>query len=102
MIGRRSIAVLVAMIAAALPVSGASAQPDDHANVHATLIRVDVFHAAKGKPQPTSANCSDNLEPSSTTEWAPVGWVSAGGIAHLNTSTVPAGLNTAEAALQRA
>ena len=101
MIGRRSIAVVVVMIAAALPVSGASAQPDDRANVQATLIRVDVFHAAKGKPQPTSANCSDNVEPD-TTEWAPVGWVSAGGTAHLNTSTVPAGLNTAEAALQRA
>jgi hypothetical protein len=101
MIGRRSVAVLVAMVAVALPVSGAAAQPDNRADVHATLIRVDVFDAAKGKPQPLRANCSNDGSVSAT-EWALTGWTTAGGVAHLNASTVPAGLSTAATALQSA
>lgn len=91
---RRWIAVVVAALPiAAFPIASVAAQPDDTANIHATLVRVDVFHAAKGKPQPTQANCSDDptdTHPSS--EWALTGWRSAGGTARLNGNTVPAGL----------
>jgi hypothetical protein len=69
--------------------------------VHATLIRVDVFDAAKGKPQPSVANCS-NEGASSATDWAWTGWTTAGGDAHLNEATVPAGLGNAVAILQSA
>ena len=103
MSGRRWVAAVIAMLAVSFPLAGVAAQPDaqGRADVHATLIRVDVFHAAKGKPQPSRANCS-NDGASSDADWAWLGWKTAGGVAHLNAATVPAGLNDAVGALQSA
>jgi hypothetical protein len=101
---RRWVAAAVALPVLAFPVVTVSAQPDDdHGNVHATLVRIDVFHAAKGKPQPAVANCSDDTgTPQSNDEWALTGWQSEGGTARLNTSTVPSGLGDARDDLQSA
>ena len=94
---RSWLAAAVALPVLAFPVASVSAQPDEgHGNVHATLVRIDVFHAAKGKPQPTQANCTnDPRSPQSPSEWALTGWQSGGGTARLNASTIPEGLGTA-------
>jgi hypothetical protein len=86
--------------------TGAAAAPsgvgEEHANVHATLIDVDVFEPARGgRPAPTTANCS-NDGATSATDYAFTGWVTAGGTAHLNVSTVPSSLPNAAASLQAA
>ena len=94
----------VLALSVALPVTAAAADPDgDHGNVHATLVRIDVFHAAKGKPQPSVANCSDDPgTPQSADEWSKTGWKSVGGVAQLNTSTVPAHLGDVTTRLKSA
>ena len=76
----------VALIVGATPVSAAP---------RAKLIHVHVFKTA-GKPSPTVANCS----PDQTAKggFAYTGWEIAGDLtAHLNVSTVPAGLGTIQA-----
>src|SRR5688572_21176557 len=102
MSAHRWVAGIVAFMAVSLSVDSVAAQPEgqDRANVHATLIRVDVFHPAKGKPQPATANCSNDDGTSSNTDWALTGWKTKGGVAYLNTATVPAGLTDAAGALR--
>jgi hypothetical protein len=77
-----------------------SEQGSEHANVHATLIDVEVFNAAKGggKP-PATANCS-NDGATNAANVAYTGWKTAGGVAHLNTATVPASVPNATPILQ--
>ena len=87
--------------------SGAAlAAPSDngaeHANPNATLVSVHVFDAAKNGGKPVArANCS-NDGATSASNTALTGWKSAGGIAHLNTKTVPASTPTASTSLQAA
>jgi hypothetical protein len=102
----RGIAALTSLLAvSALAFSGAAVS--ERANVHATLIDVHVFHPAKGgkggggKPAPATANCS-NDGPTVASDWAATGWVTAGGAARLNMSTVPASLPDAAGNLQAA
>lgn len=115
---RRAVVVVVVGLMTSMLAWGppASAAPAEPANVAATLIDVDVFRPGPpafgrgdkgpkdgggkgGKPVPTTANCS-NDGPTSAADYAFTGWVTAGGTAHLNTSTVPAGLPGAASLLQ--
>jgi hypothetical protein len=101
---RAGLAIAVCGIAfgTATAAAAPSEQGSDHANVHATLIDVEVFDAAKGgaKP-PAGANCS-NDGATDAANVAYTGWTTAGGVAHLNLATVPASVPNATASLQSA
>jgi hypothetical protein len=88
-------AVLVALsLLAALP-GVALAQTN-----RATLIDVHRITVSKAKPQPTTANCSNDLNQSSGA-FATTGWVVQGNkTARLNASTVPANLGNIASQLQ--
>jgi hypothetical protein len=102
---RIRLSLLAALAAVAVSVPATVAAVPEQANPHATLVRVDVFDPAKGgkggPPAPSTANCSD--EPAgatSSSDWALTGWKTAGGAAHLNSSTVPAALGDVRGVLQ--
>lgn len=60
---------------------------------HATLIDVHAISAAKAKPQPSTANCSNDGSVSG--QYALTGWAVQGNqTAHLTTRTIPGGLGT--------
>jgi hypothetical protein len=83
--------------------TAAFAAPPVDENPHATLISVDALDPVRSpaKPTPTKANCT-NAGPTLATETAVTGWVTAGGTAHLNVSTIPASIADAAGALQSA
>jgi len=70
----------------------------------ASLVRIDVFSAAKGggRPAPPAANCTNDDPSAYGTTPVFTGWTTNGldGKAHLNRSTVPSSLTTAPADLQ--
>ena len=100
--GKRSRVVAIVVVASVLAVGAtAEASPAPNANVRATLIDVEVFLPAKGRPVPTTANCS-NDGATVASDFALTGWASAGGTARLNAATVPSSLPNAATILQSA
>ncbi len=65
-----------------------------------TAELIDVHHILKGKAKggPSgSANCANDDSSNYSNTYKLTGWAASGGTAHLNTSTVPAGLNVTSA-----
>jgi hypothetical protein len=87
-------------IAAITLAIGLSVVPASAAKPTAELIDVHAIHPAKvkGGARPGgTANCSNDDSSKYSNTYKLTGWAASGGDAHLNTSTVPAGLNVTSA-----
>jgi hypothetical protein len=91
---RRVLSLGACLLGAVILAAGPAGAVSTKANEHATLVRIHVFDAAKGKPGPApQANCTDD-DRSSSGQSAMTGWTSVGGTAKVNLGTVPSSLRS--------